>query len=36
VTYLSDDEVALCVDGVESTNERAWALWKKQALSKKR
>jgi len=36
VTYLSPDEVALCVDGVESTNERAWALWKKQALGKRR
>ena len=36
VTYLSPDEVALCVEGVESTNERAWALWKKQALGKRR
>ncbi len=36
VTYLSPEEVALCVEGVESTNERAWALWKKQALGKKR
>jgi len=36
VTYLSPDEVALCVESVESTNERAWALWKKQALGKKR
>ena len=36
VTYLSDDEVALCVDSVENTNLRAWAMWKKQALSKRR
>jgi HCOMODA/2-hydroxy-3-carboxy-muconic semialdehyde decarboxylase len=36
VTYLSDDEVALCVESVENTNERAWAMWKKQALSKQR
>jgi hypothetical protein len=36
VTYLSPEEVALCVENVENTNERAWALWKKQALSKKR
>jgi ribulose-5-phosphate 4-epimerase/fuculose-1-phosphate aldolase len=36
VTYLSPEEVALCVEGVESTNERAWALWKKQALGKRR
>ncbi len=39
VNYLSDAEVAYCVDGVdgvESTNERAWAMWKKQALSKPR
>ena len=36
VTYLSPEEVALCVDGVESTNERAWALWKKEALGKRR
>jgi HCOMODA/2-hydroxy-3-carboxy-muconic semialdehyde decarboxylase len=36
VTYLSDDEVALCVDTVENTNERAWAMWKKQAMSKRR
>jgi HCOMODA/2-hydroxy-3-carboxy-muconic semialdehyde decarboxylase len=36
VTYLSPEEVALCVEGVESTNERAWALWKKEALGKKR
>jgi HCOMODA/2-hydroxy-3-carboxy-muconic semialdehyde decarboxylase len=36
VTYLSPEEVALCVEGVESTNERAWALWKKEALGKRR
>ncbi len=36
VNYLSDVEVAQCVEGVESTNERAWALWKKEASGKKR
>ena len=36
VTYLQDDEVALCVETVENTNERAWAMWKKQALGVKR
>jgi ribulose-5-phosphate 4-epimerase/fuculose-1-phosphate aldolase len=36
VNYLSDIEVAQCVEGVESTNERAWALWKKEASGKKR
>lgn len=36
VTYLSLDEAAKCVANVESTNERAWALWKRQALGRKR
>jgi ribulose-5-phosphate 4-epimerase/fuculose-1-phosphate aldolase len=36
VNYLSDVEVERCVEGVESTNERAWALWKKEAAGKKR
>lgn len=36
VNYLSDVEVERCVEGVESTNERAWALWKKEASGKKR
>ena len=36
VTYLSDSEVEHCLAGVETTNERAWALWKKEAAGKKR
>jgi ribulose-5-phosphate 4-epimerase/fuculose-1-phosphate aldolase len=36
VNYLTPEEVAHCVEGVESTNERAWALWKKEALGRKR
>ncbi len=36
ITYLSDDEVALCVESVENTNLRTWAMWKKQAMSKRR
>lgn len=36
INYLTDVEVAQCVEGVESTNERAWALWRKEALGKKR
>ncbi len=34
VTYLDEIEVEKCVEGVESTNLRAWALWKKQVLGK--
>lgn len=36
VNFLNPDEVGTCVDNVEATNERAWALWKKEALGKKR
>ncbi|HEY3917713.1 MAG TPA: class II aldolase/adducin family protein [Stellaceae bacterium] len=36
VNYLNPDEVEACLAGVESTNERAWALWKKEAAGKKR
>jgi len=36
VNYLNPDEVEACLAGVESTNERAWALWKKEASGKKR
>jgi ribulose-5-phosphate 4-epimerase/fuculose-1-phosphate aldolase len=36
VNYLNPDEVEACLEGVESTNERAWALWKKESAGKKR
>ncbi len=36
VNYMNPEEVEACLAGVESTNERAWALWKKEASGKKR
>jgi HCOMODA/2-hydroxy-3-carboxy-muconic semialdehyde decarboxylase len=36
VNYLNADEVEACLAGVENTNERAWALWKKESSGKKR
>ncbi len=38
VTYLNESEVEYCTgpEGVENTNERAWALWKKESAGKKR
>ena len=36
INYLNENEVEYCMEGVESTNERAWALWKKEAAGKKR
>ncbi|HEV8015857.1 MAG TPA: class II aldolase/adducin family protein [Stellaceae bacterium] len=36
VNYLNPDEVEASVAGVETTNERAWALWKKESSGKKR
>jgi HCOMODA/2-hydroxy-3-carboxy-muconic semialdehyde decarboxylase len=36
VNYLNPAEVEACLEGVESTNERAWALWKKEASGRKR
>jgi HCOMODA/2-hydroxy-3-carboxy-muconic semialdehyde decarboxylase len=38
VNYLNESEVEYCTgpEGVENTNERAWALWKKEAAGKKR
>ena len=36
VNYLNENEVEYCMEGVESTNERAWALWKKESSGKKR
>jgi len=36
VNYLNESEVEYCMEGVESTNERAWALWKKESSGKKR
>ena len=34
VTFLDDAEVTACIGGVETTNLRAWALWKKQVLGR--
>jgi ribulose-5-phosphate 4-epimerase/fuculose-1-phosphate aldolase len=38
VTYLNESEVEYCTgpEGVENTNERAWALWKRESAGKKR
>jgi len=36
VNYLNESEVEYCMEGVESTNERAWALWKRESAGKKR
>jgi ribulose-5-phosphate 4-epimerase/fuculose-1-phosphate aldolase len=36
INYLNESEVEYCMEGVESTNERAWALWKKESSGKKR
>jgi HCOMODA/2-hydroxy-3-carboxy-muconic semialdehyde decarboxylase len=36
VNYLNPDEVEACLESVESTNERAWALWEKESAGKKR
>jgi HCOMODA/2-hydroxy-3-carboxy-muconic semialdehyde decarboxylase len=38
VNYLNESEVEYCTgpEGVENTNERAWALWKRESSGKKR
>ncbi|HLI23271.1 MAG TPA: class II aldolase/adducin family protein, partial [Stellaceae bacterium] len=36
VNYLNADEVAACLKNLEGTQERAWALWRKEASGKKR